>query len=145
MEYKKNDSSYTIRPNLVINKVLTDDNTFVVERYQEDGNNRTGFFVRLDSGEACLLVKKKITIKNREEATPMKPEVTPAQYKRMLDEYYIKIGNSEPVKIKNTKAILEILPEHKEQVKSFIKSEKISARDPEELTALVQYYNSIKS
>jgi hypothetical protein len=30
MEYKKNDSSYTIRPNLVINKVLTDDNTFVV-------------------------------------------------------------------------------------------------------------------
>jgi hypothetical protein len=145
IEYKKNDSSYTVRPNSIIKKISTEDNTFVVEPYQENGNNRSGFFVRLDSGEASLLVKMKVTIKNREEATPMKPEITPAQYKRMLDECYIKIGDSHPVKLKNTKGILESIPDHKEKVKSFIKSNKISARDPEELTALIQYYNSLSS
>lgn len=57
--------------------------------------------------------------------------------------YYFRFDQDIAVKITNKKRFLEVIPDHRNQVKAFMKSEKISFRKPEDIKLLVSYYNDL--
>jgi hypothetical protein len=59
--------------------------------------------------------------------------------------YYFRFDQDIAVKIKNKKRFLELIPDHRNQVKAFMKSEKISLRKPKDIKLVVSYYNDLVS
>jgi len=58
--------------------------------------------------------------------------------------YYIKKNDLPAVKISNRKSLIGILEDKETEVLRFIKKEKISHNDPEDLKKLVEHYNSLE-
>jgi hypothetical protein len=60
------------------------------------------------------------------------------------DFLVIRVGSIEPaVLISRKKDLEEVFPNHKKEVRSFIKKNKVKPNKPERMAELVQYYNSL--
>lgn len=57
--------------------------------------------------------------------------------------YYFMFDQDIALKITNKKSFLEVIPDYRNQVKAFMKSEKISFRKPEDIKLIVSYYNDL--
>jgi hypothetical protein len=66
-------------------------------------------------------------------------------YYKEKKTYYLKYNTDIALKITNKKRLLEILPDNRNEIKSFMKSEKISLRKPKDIKQLVSYYNTLNS
>ncbi len=106
-------------------------------------NPKESYFVVLMDGDNKLLVKKEVLLLD---AVPAKPYVDPkpAQFNKKNDSYYIKKNDLPAVKISSRKSLVGILEDKEMEVLSFIKKEKISHKNPEDLKKLVAYYNSLE-
>ena len=67
----------------------------------------------------------------------------PSKFSRLPDTYYYQMGDQPVVKVGNMKNLIESFPSHHEELGDFVKLEKISAKNGEELLKLFKYYNSI--
>ena len=67
----------------------------------------------------------------------------PPKYENLPTNYFVKIGQGMPIKVKNVKQVIEALPGNKEEVEKFAEERKIRGGDPKELIAIVEYYNSL--
>jgi len=106
-------------------------------------NPKEFYFIVLMDGDNKLLAKQKVLLLD---AVPAKPYVDtkPAQFTKKNDSYYIKKKNLPAVKISNRKSLISILEDKEAEVLDFIKREKISHKNPEDLKKLVEHYNSLE-
>jgi len=89
-----------------------------------------------------LYSQHKVDFIKATKAAPYKdPE--PPKFVAKPDTYYLKIGQKAAVKIENKKGLIELFPDHKKEVAAFIKQNQTKLNKPEELIALVEYYNSL--
>ena len=58
------------------------------------------------------------------------------------DEYFFKIGNGQLTEISSVKKMIENFPDKQNELKEFVRREKIS-KNEEDLIKLVRYYNSL--
>jgi len=93
-------------------------------------------------GECKLLYRKGINLK---EAEPPKPYVDakPATFIDRKPLYYIQKGIAYPQRISNKGDLLENLSDNEQEVSKFIKKNKISASNKDELIDLIEFYNSL--
>lgn len=103
---------------------------------------RKGFFMVEAEGEAMLLRRFSVTYKEAEEPAPYKDAIPP-RFLKKPDTFYIKVGTEEAKKVNNKKELIEILSNHKNEISSFIKKNKIKTNKPELLKQLLEYYNSL--
>lgn len=143
MEFQQNGKTYILDPSTQINKVIVDDCTFVVEKYESKGKVKQGYFTLLDSGKVMLLAKQTVTFHERKEVKALESSATPAKYTRASDTYYYKIGDSELTKVENLKKLIANLPDKQSELSEFIRQEKISVRKEDELKKLFHYLNSL--
>jgi hypothetical protein len=102
-----------------------------------------GFFIILQEGEkASLFLRKNMSFKNAEEPAPYK-EAQPPRFVKNPDDYFIRIGMEEAKAVNSKKDLLEIFPDYKKDVESFIKKNKTKTNAPESLEELIKYYNSL--
>jgi len=106
-------------------------------------NPKESYFIVMMDGDNKLLAKKEVLLLD---AVPAKPytDPKPAQFSKKNDSYYIKKKNLPAVKISNRKSLMGILEDKEAEVLSFIKKEKISHKNPEDLKKLIEYYNSLE-
>lgn len=106
-------------------------------------NPKESYFIVLMDGDNKLLAKQKVLLLD---AVPAKPYVDskPAQFSKRKNSYYIKKKNLPAVKINNRKSLTSILEDKEAEVLDFIKKEKISHKNPEDLKKLVEHYNSLE-
>jgi hypothetical protein len=144
IEFKQeNGQARVLDPANTIKRVQFGQTTFVVEKYDADGTERFGYFSRLDSGKVSLYAKKVMKFTPAMKARALDGGDQPAEFRRAPDEFYLKIADGTLTEIKNIKSLVAALPDKKEEVSAFAKKQKISPRDEKELTALIQYYNSL--
>ncbi len=62
-------------------------------------------------------------------------------YYKEKKTYYLKYGKDVARKITSKKSFLETIPDYNDQIKAYMKSEKISLRKPEELQQVISYFN----
>ena len=103
---------------------------------------RRGFFIALEEGKSSLYKKPKIMFKQPTEPGPYK-EAEPAKFEKGVDEYYIRVGNSQAKLAGKKNDLPEIFPDHEKQIETFIKKHKVKPNKPETLKELVHYYNSL--
>lgn len=144
IEFKEGDSVFAIRPDQVIQRVEIDNKTFVVDSYEFRGDIIPGYFQLVEAGKLKLLTKMVITLRERQEPKPLQTEGSPARFDRMPDVYYYRIGDMPTIKLKSIQKMIDTLPDHKKEMEQFVKKEKLSAKDQDELARLVRYYNSLK-
>ncbi len=106
-------------------------------------NPKESYFIVLMDGDNKLLAKKEVLLLD---AVPAKPytDPKPAQFSKKNDSYYIKKKNLSAVKIINRKSLISIMEDKEAEVLDFIKKEKISHKNPEDLKKLIEHYNSLE-
>lgn len=143
VEYQQNNQTLVLDPDQRIRKVRIEDHVLIVDKYPTRGKIKHGYFTLLDSGKLMLLSKHVVNYREPQAAGALESTSRPAKYTRAPDEFYYKLGSGDLKKIDNVKDLIADLPGNAEELKEFVKKEKISARKKEELLKFVQYYNTL--
>jgi len=144
MEFKieGQETIYAIKPDKKIQKILIQEDTFVIGEYQEKGKIIPGFYKVLTTGKIDLLAKLQVDFKEKQPPKAMvDPE--PAKFTRRADQYYVKINGDITQKISNIKKLIELIGDHKNELSEYAKKEKISAANESELIQFISFYNSL--
>lgn len=104
---------------------------------------RRGFFREIEAGQkAVLLARPQVLFKEATEPAAYQ-EAEPPKFIRQPDDYFIRIGKEPAVLISRKKDMEEVFPEHKKEIRLYIKKNKVKPNKPERMVELVQYYNSL--
>ena len=143
MEYQQNGQALVLDPSATIKRVSLGAETFVVEKYDADGKVVPGYFALLDTGKVALYSKKGVKFVPARKGAAMDGSDQPAEFRRTPDTFYFKIGSGNLQEIRNMKSFIAALPDHQEEMSKYVKSEKISARNEQEIRQLIRYYNEL--
>jgi len=143
MEYQQNGQALVLDPAPTIKAVRLGEHKFVVEKYDDDGKVKPGYFSLLDSGKVNLYARKEVKFVPARKGGAMDGSDQPAEFKRTPDLFYVKIGDGGLTQVRNIKDLIASFPDKQEEVTKFAKKEKTSPRDAEELSALIRYYNEL--
>lgn len=144
IEYQQGGRAMVLDPTPTIKKVQLHNAIFVVEKYSVKGKSKLGYFALLDSGKVMLYSKKRINYLEPKKGKAMDGGDLPAEYRKMADIFYYKIGNTGLQEVTNIKSMIASFPDKQDELTRFAKEEKISHRDEEEVLRLVKYYNSLE-
>jgi hypothetical protein len=142
VEFKQKDVTYVLDPSPSVKKVSLPAGDLVVESYTVKGKPALGYYVLLDSGRLTLLMKKKVILRPAQAPKAIETEGKPARYEKLGDEFFYKINGGAVTEITSVKKMLEVLPDHQDEVKAFVSKEKISKKE-RDLVKLVEYYNQL--
>ena len=142
IEFRAKDTIRVLGPEKLLHKIELGDQTLVVNMHEVKGKPALTYFIRQDSGKMTILTKLTVLLRGPQFGKPIEGNI-PAKYEHMPDNHFYKIDNGPLVKIQSIKKLIEELPDHKEEMESFAKKEKISANKPKELVQFSRYYNSL--
>jgi hypothetical protein len=142
IEYEKSGIHYTLIDKQQVDRITIGNDTFIIDKYNTNQNKMNGYLMVFAEGDVRLFSKLDMELTDRVPAKPMQDPI-PRTFKRKTDTYYLLKGENELYKISSVKKLIQYLEVHQEELSIFAKTEKISARDPGELSELVDYYNSL--
>ncbi|MEI7830067.1 MAG: hypothetical protein WCI31_09870 [Prolixibacteraceae bacterium] len=141
----KNEIFAIIHPeNLTL--IEADSLKFVYSKYVKSGGEDTSkdysYFILKTDGVCKLLIKKQMRI---QDAVPpqLYQEAKPARFILTNDSYYLKLQDKPAVRIRNEKELLIVLAARKDAIASFIHSNKLNAKEIEDIVKIVSYYNKL--
>jgi hypothetical protein len=114
--------------------------------YLEDGNENYSYFINLSDvdSKVKLLKKENIILIKKTVAVTSYDNEKPAHYKKVGDDYFIKINENLAQELpKKDKDIANLFPEHSKAILAHIKSEKLKTKKEEDLVKLVNYINTL--
>ncbi len=103
---------------------------------------KRGYFDQVTNGKASLYIRHRVIFKEAEKPGAYKDAV-PARFIKDSDDYYIRIGKEAAEIVGNKKDLIEIFPDQKDKIETYIKKHKIRTSKVESLAEVVKYYNSL--
>jgi hypothetical protein len=143
MEYQQSGRAMVLDPSPTVKKVRLQNTTFVVEKIVLEGKPKFGYLMLLDSGKAMLYSRKVVNYLPAKKGGNLDGTDQVAEFKRVPDIFYVKVGTNELQEVKNLKSFIAVFPDKQEELTRFAKKEKISPRKEDEVVKLVKYYNSL--
>ncbi len=142
IEYLSEDKIYALKNNLAVDHIIIDRDTLVYEKYEHNKVMEYAYFRRLVEGKTELLVKSNIELL---EAQPAQGVVSskPARYDQRSDNYYLKLPDGYVEKISSIKKLIKKLDDHSSELTAYVREERISSKNQEELIEFVNYFNSL--
>lgn len=107
------------------------------------GNQTTGFLSEIYSSKISLLKKEKINYIPEKYPKNGYDVLAPAHFERVKDEYYIMEGDKIVSFPKNKKALIEMYPKKEEEINSFLKKNKLSFKDQNDMIGIVSFLSSV--
>lgn len=126
-------------------KVTFENKTLKVYTFNdEEGYEQQGYFLVLsDQKNVSLLLRKKCKFSPNEKAATANQANRAAKFTQ-YDRYYIVKDGNKPVQIApKKKAILKLFPEKADEIKKYIKAEKLKLKRQEDFAKLITYIGSI--
>ncbi|WP_430411585.1 hypothetical protein [Kordia sp.] len=126
-------------------KVTFENKTLKVYTYNDDdGYEKQGYFLVLsDHKNVSLLFRKKCVFSPNEKA-PTANQANRAAKFTQYDRYYIVKEGNKPVEVQpKKKAVIKLFPEKTDEIKSYIKSEKLKLKNQEDFAKLITYIDSL--
>jgi hypothetical protein len=143
MEYKQNGQIYAFDPSSKLRRVVLGDETFILSRYDLDGQTKSGFLQVLDSGKVMLYAKKVVKFTDAKKGGNLDGTDQLARYARGADVFFFKIGNTVPKEVESLKSMIAVFPDKNEELTQFAKKEKISIKKEKDMIKLVKYYDGL--
>jgi len=142
IEFKVDDIIHWIAEPQNIVHVKIEKSSFIFIHNGEKKNKKGSYYELLVGGKCQLLLKRNIAFLEAEDAKPY-IEAKSAQFRKMNDKYFLQIDNGIPQLITNMKSVKNTLSEKGSDISKYIKKEKISTKEKDDLIKLVKYYNSL--
>ncbi|MEY8868651.1 hypothetical protein AB9K24_04045 [Meridianimaribacter flavus] len=131
----------------IIIKLVSNSKTYRLFDYVDDNElPNLGYFVDLiPESNIKLLKKERVIFIEEKVALTSYHTARPAQFKRVSDDYYIKISEEQGAVLmpKRKKDIAKLIPEHSKDILSYIKTNKIKTSREEDLIKLVSYMSTL--
>ena len=150
MEFQGIDNKiYALNKNdvtVVVTFTETNDSYYIFNYLDDNNIQKKGYFKKLNSKGANLLLKKNRIVFFEEQASKTGYDAPkPAMYKTMKDRIYIKLGDNDAVLMptKKSKLAKQIFPDNEKEVLKFIKSNKIKLKNEEDLNKLVEFTQTL--
>jgi len=145
MEFKQGTETYYL---------IKDDNTRVdffnnkklyqyLKYVDVDKTEKRGFLLEIVGGEKSLYKSEKIVLIPERPTTTGYEVAKPAEYKKVKENYYIKIGEITSLFPKNKKELLKMFPNKNTEISDFLKKNKPSFSKETDLIELTKFLNSI--
>lgn len=147
IQIRHNDNVFGIANTGTLSKILIDTLSFIYDNIilrpgdKDPSANRYCFIVKRE-GRCNLLIRKNIRIQDAE-LPKLYQDAKPAKFVQLKDSYYIKTEDSNAVRITNTKDLLSVLHDREEELRQFIRINRLRIKDLNDLDKIVSYYNSL--
>ncbi len=119
------------------------DTVFVYRPYRSEKKLRKGFFRLVNRGWAQGLIRYRTGFQPAQPAgaysDPQPPKFVPYP-----PQFYVSVSRQPAVEVHKTKALIELLGDHKKEMQAFAKKNKIKLRRQSDLKRLLDYYNALK-
>ncbi|MBR8537456.1 hypothetical protein KDU71_17945 [Carboxylicivirga sediminis] len=143
MEIKKDERYYTIPKQKEFPLFTLGEHSFGLKVYQLINKKQIGYFEALVVDSGCsLYLKHKVFLQAAEEPKPFQ-DAKPAEFKNRAPDLYLSINDGVLQVVSNKNDLIDMLPDHQQELSSFIKKNKIKFRKPESVKEVVEYYNSL--
>ncbi len=142
IEYRQKDQIYILDPTPKILKVEWKDLIVINALYETQGKFKMGFFSLLDSAKVLLFSKHTVIFEKGEPPKPYVLAGTPARFTRSKDVFYYKPEKSVAKPITSVKKMIELFPDHREELLTFIEKNKINTKLAD-LKELWKYYKTL--
>ena len=113
--------------------------------HEKKKKTTSGFFVVLNKGKnGVLLLKEKINFHEEVKVKSELDKYKPPTLKRATDAFFIGYKNNTSTKLpRNKKSFFKLFSSKSNEVKSFVKKQKLSIKNKEDLIEIFTYYNSL--
>jgi len=142
IEFKADDIIHWIAEPQNIVHVKIDESVFIYIQTGEKKNKKGSYYELLEGGKCQLLLKRNIAFLEAEAAKPY-TDPKPNRLERMNDIYFLQFNNGLPQVITNMKSVKNTLSEKSSDISKYIKKDKISIKEKDDLIKLVRYYNNL--
>mgnify|MGYP001362122166 FL=1 len=142
MEFIVKDNVYWIDNQDRIETIKYADHSFIYYLKGEDKFDKGDYYEVMVDGPAKLLLRRRVILLD---AVPAKPyqDPKPPRFENQRDAFYLMRFQGEPEKISSKKELLKLMSDKQNDIKSFIKKNKISTNKLDDLIQVVSYYNGL--
>ena len=104
---------------------------------------KNGYFKALNEGNAVLLRKREMNLREGQAATSSYSKDKPPRFE-LVESYYISMNKetAQPVKL-NKKVVLGAFSDKSSELTSFVKKNKLKLKSEAEVLKLLGYYNGL--
>jgi hypothetical protein len=126
-------------------RLVFENKTLKLMSYQdEDGYAQKGYFLVLSSHDNLQLLLRKKCVFSPNEKGPTANHADRAAKFTQYDYFYIVKNNETPIQVNpKKKSILKVFPDQKNEIKSYLKSEKLKLKKQEDFAKLIDYIASL--
>lgn len=145
MEFQKGGQSYYIpkTQNMTVTQLLNN-KMYEYTDYTDKEDKISGYLVVINKeGQYFLYKREQIKYIPAKEAYNSYDRERPAEYRKVDDTYFIKIGDTIENFPKNKKELLKKFPNKSSEISDFLKKNKISFSVEDDLIKLVRFLNSL--
>lgn len=142
IEFKKGENIQIVPKQKEFSKIIIKEPLQTIVNL-ETNDNLQGYFFELVPGKIALYKKERTVFKDEAPAINSYASAKPAEFIKQDPVYYISINNTFIKKPKNQKEIIEALPNLKDQINTYFKSNKIKFNKEEDLIKLVNFLNQL--
>ncbi len=128
-----------VNPGDIESVVLRD--AILVYVSENSSKDKGSFYEEKVSGKYDLFVKHNVAYKDPEPAKPYF-EPKPATFVKKDNEYFVN-SDAGLIQIKNKNTVLDVLPEKKSEIESYIKKEKLKISEEVDLVKIVELLNKL--
>lgn len=134
---------YSLTPFIGVHFVGVFNSKYIYHPYYSQKKLQNGYFRIAVEGQACLLVKERKTFHFEEEAKAY-IAAKPARFVEVPNDYYILKEAQLPIKFDTVGELTKALVDKNQEIKGFVKKEKIRKSNLENFVKIVEYFNSLK-
>ncbi|WP_116496774.1 hypothetical protein [Balneicella halophila] len=142
MEFEKDNTPYYIVNPSKIATIKIGDKVYTHTAYIHNNKVHTTYFILNKDGEVQLLEKEKVFFKQAEKSKGYIVAKHP-RFEVVSSTLYVKFGDKPAQLIKRRRDLAKLFPSHQEELSKFIKKNKISTKDPKDLSKVIDYYNNL--
>lgn len=116
--------------------------TLVFQACKYGNVSKSGFFRVVTEGKVTLLAKANVIFQKATQEAAYK-EARPPRFTREPDTFYLKTDNDAAVRIKNKKDLANYFTDHKKEMETFIKRNRVKVSKQTDLLKVIEYYHSL--
>lgn len=145
MQFILKDDTASITKPLTLRHIEIGDQKFIYDVY-ETGEDMVaaGYFEVIEEGELTGLLRREMEL-DQDSYTENYGGGggTKDFYYKDSKAHYLKLDQEIAIKVNNKKRFLEVIPFYRDEVKTFMKKERISVKNRKDFKKLVAYYNTL--
>ncbi|MFT7421851.1 MAG: hypothetical protein ACI9QN_002782 [Arcticibacterium sp.] len=143
MEFEMGGKLLLMDASRLIKNITLDEQVFVAADFPYKSKTVRGFLEQVYFGKYALYAKKNISYRTAEPPKALEAEGRSARYIRSSDSYFLKTPGQELVKVASIKNIIGLLPVKNDVLKKYAKKEKLSNKNIEDMSRLLQFANTL--